>query len=85
MSAVARTGTRAGARTARSMPVPPALTDQRPPEPVTDGHGPGAAAPPGTARSAQVKMSRGRNAETTKFGTSTTSLTLRSTATLQIA
>ena len=31
------------------------------------------------------KMSRGRNAETTNDGTSTTSLTLRSTATLQMA
>jgi hypothetical protein len=60
-------------------------TDQRPPESVTEGHGPGAAARGGDGRSAQVKISRGRNAETTKLGTSTTSLTLRSTATLQIA
>jgi hypothetical protein len=84
MSAVGRTSIGSGAYAA---PIHADLRrqgDQRPPA-VTDGHGPGGCCVSGAARAAQVKMSRGRNAETTKLGTSTTSLTLRSTATLQIA
>ena len=49
---------------------------RRTPQSVTVNNKPGRAYP---------KMSSGSNADTTKMGTSTNSLTLRSTATLQSA
>jgi len=52
-------------------------------EVFVDGHPVPYKRAPGAER--QVKMSSGRKAETTKLGTSTSSLTFRSTATLQIA
>ena len=55
-----------------------------------EGGGPGRPTPraanhPGAINQPQLKMSSGRNADTTKLGTSTSSLIFRSTATLQIA
>jgi hypothetical protein len=78
MSAATRAGTGACPPPTRTTGVQPAAPGGRDSESRTPGGR-------RTSVGAQVKMSRGRNAETTKLGTSTTSLTLRSTATLQIA
>ena len=53
---------------------------------ITSNAGSAQAAPCGSTSADQVvKMSSGRNADTRKLGTSTSWLTLRSTATLQMA
>jgi len=75
------------ARSGLRFPDPEPLTPSPCPSPTPRPPHPLASRPPGAGVVAgqPVKMSSGRKAETTKLGTSTSSLILRSTATLQIA